>query len=725
MSKSAISAANRTSWWWASLALVVFLIVGVGTVLLQKELRRSQENRGQAAVANGIVEIGHDTSMVLSKNKSVILLGVNTHDAVVKEIRLAFDVLAPTSATAPATLSPNAIVSTQNANLVHVHSDIGLIAQPTTENMIGWRVNVTLGAADQAAGFTTGQLTQSLLRFDFTLPETDGQLQVKFDQASAGSHALLWSANAGTDTDILKTIPAISLEIYNEDCQYTYSDWGSCSSTTAGTQTRTYTAAGTQCPLPHSAMLSQKCFATPPQCEYVYTDWSACTNGHQTRAYSERAQAGSVLVNNNPSICYFYNSVVLQPLSQECQMPVVDTAPTQGFATYTYETCWNDRSEGTSTYIIWDKAAYPSATKIDVSTTSDFKSYATKTVTGATNALDNNYLATDGTNFRTYTDGKNSPWVFWPGYTYYFRMYYGSNQHTGVISYFVPKCAGVGGVSYKQCNESCSANKDCASNLSCVSGVCRRADNASSNICATPPDKGLQRACNDYCSDSSECRSGLTCWWNRCRAPKNLDNTSCATPQKTSAVYYNYSDAGMYKGGVVVAGSADAAPASTTPESSCNERCSTNRDCAANLRCFQGSCRLPSNVTNLSCMSVAEVQAATKSGIVQVPTEDTQVAAEPIIEQPIQENTTLAQWLVSRLGYLLVGLLVAVAILLIWPLLRPRAQTPTKLTMTSVSPTYRSYPTPNAPANSSNAGASTSSIQQPINQMMTPPRQEP
>lgn len=698
---------TRSTFWWASLAIVLFLIVGVSTVLLQKELRRSQENRGQATVANGIVTVEHDTSMVLAGNQSVVLLKVNTHDAMLQDINLDFDVLYPSQAASGAPVfDPNISISNQNPALATSHYDVNLLAQNAATGESGWTVKMTLSAiGDQ--GFTTGQNDEGLLRIELNLPKVVGELKLKFNQAN--STALMWADGNGSRQDILTPITTIAREIYQDNCQYTYSEWGSC---TNGQQTRTVLSGDTnQCPTPHSAMTAQKCFTPAPQCRYVYTDWGTCANGYQTRAYSERAVDGATLINNNPTLCYFYQSETLQPLSQQCQMPVVETAPTQGFSTYTYETCWNDRSEGASTYIIWDKNAFPGATKIDVSTTSDFKGYANKTVAGATNDLDNNYLATDATNFRTYTDGKNAQWIFWPGYTYYFRMYYGADQHTGVISYFVPKCAGTGGINYKQCNESCSANKDCSSNLSCISGVCRRADNADSNICAAPPDRGIKRACNEYCSDSSECGNGLTCWWNRCRAPKNLDSTSCQAPKKTTYVYSGDGYAAPGKGAVVYAGSADSAPASTTPESSCNENCKTNRDCAANLRCFQGSCRLPSNVASAQCLTVKEAQAATLSATVQMPEEEVPIIEEPIVEEQASGFTALAQWLVGRIGFLLVGLLVAVAILMIWPLLRPRAQEPT---------TYRSYPSPNTGSTPSNTV-----VQKPISQMMTPPRQEP
>lgn len=714
----------RTSWWWTVLAVLIFLVVGVSAVVLQKQLRESQENRGQAAGVNGIVEIGRTDSMVLSKNPSFLQFGVNTHDAVIRDITLNFDVLIPAPATTAAQLSSEAIVTVQNAGVYHADSNIALIPQTSMGTQIGWRVTVLLTAVDQENGFTTGQLMQPLFRFDFKLPETDGTLEVKFDQGS--STAYLWQQNTATDTDILKTLPTVSLNIDNDDCVYTYSDWGSCNSTTQGQQTRTFTTYGSQCSSPHSMMLSQACFGTVEQCHYAYSDWGACNNGWQTRTYSSVNAAGS-------SHCAWYLAETLQPLTQACQMPVVDAAPTVGLSTYTYETCWNDRSEGGSTYLIWDKDLFPNVTKIDVSTTSDFKSYANKDVTGATSVMNEAFLATDGTNFRTYTDGKRDQWVFWPGYTYYFRFFYGVNQHSGVITYFVPQCAGTGGVNYKQCNESCTANKDCASNLSCVSGVCRRADNQDSTICAVPPDRGLKRTCNEYCSDSSECGSGLTCWWNRCRAPKNLDDVSCRTTPSRSTNVGGYST----KGGVVYAGYSGAAAADTTPESSCNESCRSNRDCAANLRCFQGSCRLADNVTNTSCLSVKAAAAATLSATtVTSPTE----APQEVVTQPEAEKvsafTALAQWLAGRLGFLVIGLILAVVILMIWPLLRPTAKTPTRLS--SETATYRSYPPVHAgnsnsrpsgttgPTASPNAPLPPSSmVQKPINQVMNPPRSEP
>lgn len=93
--------------------------------------------------------------------------------------------------------------------------------------------------------------------------------------------------------------------------------------------------------------------------------------------------------------------------------------------------------------------------------------------------------------------------------------------------------SGSGGVTLKQCNESCTSHANCASNLACIGGVCRLASNPSNTSCQGVPDQGIRRSCNEYCADSNECATGLTCHFNRCRNPQAVNSTSCQTPTPT------------------------------------------------------------------------------------------------------------------------------------------------------------------------------------------------
>lgn len=691
------NSSTLSQWWWMTLALVVFLIIGVTTILLQKELRNNQENRSQAGVLSDSAYVSQGITNLTAGTESFFELNVNTQNQPMDRFYLEFDVLVDAAflTEVPSSLLPSLTLA--NPELKFLDSSITPFITPNLANQIGWHVKTGLTAIGFPNTTFSYNLPTPALRFTMTAPKT-GSVTVKFDQARTNPYI------SPSPSPAQVSIPDMIFNVGKIPCLTTYSDWTTC--TTPGQQqTRTATVSPATCPAENPVNLTRTC---APQCTYIYSNWTACNNGWQARNYAV-----------DPPSCNWYQAGSLQPLSLQCDEPV---SP-QDLSAYTYESCWNEQSAGQSTYIIWDKTRFPNVTNLSVSTTSSFTGFANKDITNATN-MANNYLATDGTNFRTVSDGKNDLWVFWPGYTYYFRLYYGNNQRTGVISYYVPKCAGVGGVAYKQCNETCTANKDCASNLACVSGQCRRADNATSTICASQPDKGLNRACNEYCADNKECGNGYSCWWNRCRLPQNLENTSCAavttkrSQTRTNTTY-------------VIPGSADSAPASITPEMSCNETCRTNRDCAANFRCYLGACRLSDNVASLKCQTLAEDSASSLSG-------QTLVTPEPIVSiEPVADIQTaapnwwsgLAEWLAGKLGFVILGLLVTVFVILIWPLLRS-SSTKTMPIRPIGQPNTNYQPNPNGPASVNSADlnnlpqtpqAVTSKVNQtPVQQVMTP-----
>jgi hypothetical protein len=87
------------------------------------------------------------------------------------------------------------------------------------------------------------------------------------------------------------------------------------------------------------------------------------------------------------------------------------------------------------------------------------------------------------------------------------------------------------------CNESCAVNDDCDVNLRCYSGQCRLVTNVSSESCSNPTDQGLSFACNEYCADTNECAGDLICHNNNCRNPENVDSRTCfnlTAAQRTS-----------------------------------------------------------------------------------------------------------------------------------------------------------------------------------------------
>jgi hypothetical protein len=172
----------------------------------------------------------------------------------------------------------------------------------------------------------------------------------------------------------------------------------------------------------------------------------------------------------------------------------------------------------------------------------------------------------------------------------------------------------------------------------------------------------LNRACNDYCANDSECGGGLKCWWNRCRLAKNLEDTSCRAPAAKRVVTYQAPSSTNY----VTVGTGVA-------EAACNEACTSNRDCAANLRCYQGTCRLPDNVTSTRCSLVTSEPTGTAVAPVISPT--VEPTFMPVVTPAAEtQNMTaledIGQWLAGRLGFLIVGLVIAVIVILVWPMLR-------------------------------------------------------
>ena len=674
---------SLSEWWWMTLALVIFLIFGISTILLQKELRKDQESRSQAEVTIDQAYVYKGISNLTAGTDSYFELNIDTFGQPMDRFYLEFDVLINASYVAdrPDNLASNLTLT--NSDLKLLDSTVVPFTAPDLSGKTGWHVRVGVASVNFPNATFSFAAPTSVLRFALTAPTTS-PLIVRFDQIRTTPFI------SPSPSPAQVSIPDMIFDVAQIPCVYTYSDWTTCTAP-GQQQTRTATVSPSTCPAENPAYLTRACLA---QCEYTYSDWATCTNGWQTRTYA-----------TSPSQCNWYQAGSLQPLVQQCEEPVLP----ENLSTYTYEACWNDQSAGNSSYVIWNQIKFPNVTKIDVSTTSSFENFANKDVTNATSSLKENYLATDGTNFRTVSDGKATLWTFWPGYTYYFRLYYGANQHSGVISYFVPKCAGVGGIAYKQCNEACTTNRDCSANLSCVSGQCRRADNTESTICAAQPDKGLNRTCNEYCADNKECGSGYTCWWNRCRLPKNLESTSCSAPVKKTTSYTSTKGDTYY----VVPGSVDSAPADITPEMSCGQTCRTNRDCAANLRCYLGACKLSENVTNLKCQTLAEEQASSLSA--QLATSPApSVTMTPVPDQPVSTSnwwSNLAQWLAGRLGFVVLGLLVAVFVILIWPLFRPNlagsmaarpivkstSQTSTSATQTLVTPLPVAQTTPVVP----------------------------
>jgi len=114
------------TWWWASLSFLFFLILGLTVIVLQKQLRLSQENRGRATSAQGIVEITPGAYTFQNHNQSVLFLTVNTHGANVGEIAVNFRVILPAGTTSTPSAT-EAVLTPQNSNLIYKSGSIGII----------------------------------------------------------------------------------------------------------------------------------------------------------------------------------------------------------------------------------------------------------------------------------------------------------------------------------------------------------------------------------------------------------------------------------------------------------------------------------------------------------------------------------------------------------------------------------------------------------------------
>ncbi len=604
-------------------------LLGIGTLLLQKQLRQTINDRSQAATSSGVVELKQANATLDFQSESTANLTINTNSAQISALQVLFrvEVLQPATGSTAFGSEPTAQITNPDLHLA-VAGQFAAIVNGDNVTTGYIYTGLIIPAPGQPFATTTDE---PLLSITFA-PASVGTYVVSFD--SAQSIATLY----GETQDVLKTVVPMNFAVDASACQYTYGEWSACQN---GQQIRNFTAAPPTCPNPNQTELERSC---NPQCVYQYSDWSACAGGWQTRTQT-----------TNPANCTWYTQEPLAELSRVCG----GTNPNSSIYPYTYEACWDTRSEGGSSYVVWNKTSTPNVTAIDVSVYSDFREFAHKDVTGATSPLAPDHLVTDMTNFRTVSDGKNTLFSFYPDTAYYFRLYNG--QHSNSIRYFVPKCAGVGGVDYKQCNETCQSNAECATNLTCSNGQCRRAGNTGSTACVVPPDNGLNRSCNDYCADNRECGSGLTCFWNRCRNPKNANDTSCRTPSKTSYVYNTTTttdDSG--KGGT---GDQE------STEVQCNEVCASNRDCAIGLRCYENRCRLPANLASVIC-------SATELGTEPTPYVSPIASVSADLTSTAAATTTVEEtkvgWitkLVAKLPYILIGIVLLIVLMLILPFL--------------------------------------------------------
>ncbi len=343
------------------------------------------------------------------------------------------------------------------------------------------------------------------------------------------------------------------------------------------------------------------------QCSYSCGAWSICGIDHlQTRACS---------ATNTP--CWDYSGNNRGTSYTETQYCNLDDDEITDILFASYEACWYSSSDGISTYVAWNAGSYSNVQWVDISPYSDFSRLAHKNVEGAD--ISNGYGITNGQNF--FWSDNNDRFYFEPETTYYARLYYydgSSHRHSRTVTFRMARCAGIGGVSYRQCNETCGSNSECSTGLACISGRCRLPSNPDSEICIDPY---ALRGCAQWCADSRECEGHLTCWYNYCRNPKNIDititnehsialelerarQTNCSDwdPNPESYYYIYYSPANQNvqtKGGLDA--SEDSASTTTAKVEGCNQYCSSNAQCEMNMRCYKNSCRLALNPESNIC----------------------------------------------------------------------------------------------------------------------------
>jgi hypothetical protein len=334
------------------------------------------------------------------------------------------------------------------------------------------------------------------------------------------------------------------------------------------------------------------------QCYFEYSDWSECKNGWQTRQYSVE-----------PDKCFWYEEETLQELSRSCTDSSIVKADSRYFYLDIKSACLNQPTTGQDVYILWNEDKYRDVTWIDVSSSPEFNDFYHKKVDGNIDQTIGDYLAVRGDGF-SHATGDKAPLSFEPNRSYFFRLYSkDGDKHIVGPRLYLTYCSGDQS-SYKNCNDRCDESSDqsksCAPGMTCYEGACRNASNPTNSVClATPGISSNDRSCNQYCANNNDCAAGLSCFWNHCRLPSNLDNTSCSKPvttvtATTARTVVNTATSSSQvttKGGVLLP-----SQAYDMTTNGCNLGCNNNRDCDADMRCYNGKCRLADDPENSACV---------------------------------------------------------------------------------------------------------------------------
>jgi hypothetical protein len=158
-------------------------------------------------------------------------------------------------------------------NLIHTNNIYKLSGGTVT--------NFTLDATEISTSGTiwTNTTNTNPLNWDYRLIST--------------SPAINSGVNLGLTRDfgnnVVNNPPDIGIYEYNSvaptPCNFTYGTWTTCSN---GTQTRTYTSSPANCTgVPPADSLTRTCTTPIVNCTFTYGTWTTCANGTQTRTYTK------------------------------------------------------------------------------------------------------------------------------------------------------------------------------------------------------------------------------------------------------------------------------------------------------------------------------------------------------------------------------------------------------------------------------------------------------
>jgi hypothetical protein len=540
--------------------VLVMTVALLAVMILNKPASEMNfDTRRAAMVDSGLAELDtypFNQSTLKVKEEQKINLQLNTKDKSVTSIELIFEVIADEGL-----LSKDKIKFTGT-----VPTEMEISKQEVIESICEkdcYTVTLLLNVKDNNNTFSSHDQMKTISQLSFT-PQKEGSLKIKISQDST-------VVEKETSDDILQKPTVL-------DFQYYVTDNGIDRS----------------------------------QCRFEYSAWGECNNGWQTRKYSVQ-----------PDKCQWYEDETLKELSQKCVDNDVVSANSSYFYLYSNDRCLNQPSKGGSLYVIWNEEKYKNVTWIDVSSSPTFGDFYHKKVEGNIDQTNGKWIIVNGKDF-SHATGNKAPLSFEPNQEYFFRLYSTDNngQHISSARYYITYCSGDQS-SYKNCNDACGEGSDqskaCAPGLSCYEGACRNENNPTNSLClATPGIQTNDRSCNQYCANNNDCGAGLSCFWNRCRAPQNLESTTCnvtltsnnttrsSTATKGGSNVNSYTEAS----GKTVLLPSEAYDLTTY---SCNQGCNNNRDCEADMRCYQGKCRLASDPTDTACVDGSAIT-STKGG---------------------------------------------------------------------------------------------------------------